>query len=720
MADKNFKVKNGLSIQGTTSDTLITADNSGGILIGGSPLGNSYQIGDSASRPASPSLGQIYSNTQTGYIEVYTSAGWSQLGVIPLSATIGSPTDVGTNIAYGSGSVDVAFTPAAGGGLVSLFTAVSSPGSISASGSSSPVRVPGLVQGTPYTFTVTATNGYGNALATSSSSSVTPTSVPQTPTIGTPTNITGVSFGSTTSASVPVTANATGGKAVSGFTVTSSPGSLSATGTSPVTVPGLTSGTSYTFTAVSTNANGNSTASSASSSLTPSTVPATMSAPTTTDTPSGRAYNNGLSSIAFTAPANGSSAITGYTVTSSPGSFIGTGSSSPISISGLQSSTQYTYTVTATNANGTSIASPASSGVTATTVPQAPTIGTASITNSTTVSIPFTAGATGGSAITSYVVTSSPSISLSVSGTSSPLTVTGSFAGNQAYTFTIAAVNANGTSSQSSASNSIAPLNLPTVTGGTLTSDATYYYRTFDSNGTLSVSSNNLTADILVVGGGGGGGWGEYRPFVPSQCGGSTIHQYISAAGGGSGGLRYTSSSTLSPASYSVVVGGGSAGATTQTTPSTASQSSINSLIAAGGNGGQHIDQGGNGGTSGSPSSKAGGSGGNLFSGSIACYDNSSGENFNVTNQRWFWGGGGGGSTGVGGTASGSGGSGGVGTAYFGTTYARGGAGASGSAGASNTGNAGGGGSGEGVSQTGGNGGSGRVVVRYLRSAVGG
>jgi hypothetical protein len=46
-------------------------------------------------------------------------------------------------------------------------------------------------------------------------------------------------------------------------------------------------------------------------------------------------------------------------------------------------------------------------------VPQAPTVGTASVTNSTTVSIPFTAGATGGSTITSYTVTSSPSISLS-------------------------------------------------------------------------------------------------------------------------------------------------------------------------------------------------------------------------------------------------------------------------------------------------------------------
>jgi len=60
--------------------------------------------------------------------------------------------------------------------------------------------------------------------------------------------------------------------------------------------------------------------------------------------------------------------------------------------------------------------------------------------------------------ITSYTVTSSPSISLSTSGTTSPVTVTGTFADGQAYTFTIAANNLNGTSSASSASNSITPV----------------------------------------------------------------------------------------------------------------------------------------------------------------------------------------------------------------------------------------------------------------------
>ena len=46
--------------------------------------------------------------------------------------------------------------------------------------------------------------------------------------------------------------------------------------------------------------------------------------------------------------------------------------------------------------------------------PAAPTIGTVTVTNATTVSIPFTAGSSG-LPITSYVAVSSPSIALSVS-----------------------------------------------------------------------------------------------------------------------------------------------------------------------------------------------------------------------------------------------------------------------------------------------------------------
>ena len=72
-----------------------------------------------------------------------------------------------------------------------------------------------------------------------------------------------------------------------------------------------------------------------------------------------------LAVISFTAPVNnGGASITQYTVTSSPGNFTATGSSSPITVSGLTNNTGYTFTVTATNSLGVGPASSPSSTVT--------------------------------------------------------------------------------------------------------------------------------------------------------------------------------------------------------------------------------------------------------------------------------------------------------------------------------------------------------------------
>jgi hypothetical protein len=74
---------------------------------------------------------------------------------------------------------------------------------------------------------------------------------------------------------------------------------------------------------------------------------------------------NAFASVTFTAPSNvGGSAITGYTVVSTPSGITGTGASSPITVSGLTNGTAYTFKVFATNSYGPSALSAASNSVT--------------------------------------------------------------------------------------------------------------------------------------------------------------------------------------------------------------------------------------------------------------------------------------------------------------------------------------------------------------------
>lgn len=208
-------------------------------------------------------------------------------------------------------------------------------------------------------------------------------------------------------------------------------------------------------------------------------------APTITgvsDVGTNRAYNNGAVSVSFTAPAyTGTSAITSYTVTSS-GGHTASGSSSPIIIGGLSSNTGYTFTMTATNSAGSSLSSSASASVTATTVPQAPTVGSVSAPAGGvfSVSVPVTANATGGKSITSFTAKSNPS-NITGTSSSSPITVSSLGAG-VTYTFSVAAINENGTSDYSSNSNSI-------ITSIVNITD------TFNrSNGVLGTSSDGVSA----------------------------------------------------------------------------------------------------------------------------------------------------------------------------------------------------------------------------------
>jgi hypothetical protein len=153
----------------------------------------------------------------------------------------------------------------------------------------------GAVSGTPTstalnaTYTITATDANGDTETGTFSTQVIMPTTPDAPTIGIAT-----ATGQTT-ATVSFTApSSTGGSAITGYSVIASPGGITVNGSSsPITVPGLTAGTTYTFTVSATNAIGTSSNSAASGSITtqsaqvaptPST-PSTPSAPAVDPTP---------------------------------------------------------------------------------------------------------------------------------------------------------------------------------------------------------------------------------------------------------------------------------------------------------------------------------------------------------------------------------------------------------------------------------------------------
>jgi hypothetical protein len=170
---------------------------------------------------------------------------------------------------------------------------------------------------------------------------------------------------------------------------------------------------------------------------------------TATDVGTSRAFNDGAVTVAFTA--QGPNAATSFTATSSPGGYTASGASSPITVQGLQSGVAYTFTVTATNAAGTSPASSASGSVTATTVPATPAAPTASSPSAGVDRVTWTAPANGGKAITNYYWYSSDG----KSGNTSSTTVDVGQEQGTAQTYQVRADNANGSSGSSPASASV-------------------------------------------------------------------------------------------------------------------------------------------------------------------------------------------------------------------------------------------------------------------------
>jgi hypothetical protein len=229
-------------------------------------------FGQTSDRPSSPAIGQTFYNGSNGLLEIYTTSGWIALAGAPPAIPVSvSPTNQGSGRAYNNGSASVAFTNGTGGGLSGEYIVTSTPGNYFAVGSESPITVTGLQSNTSYTFAAQARNNFGTSISSTSSESMTATTVPQAPSI---TGVTDTTAGGTVSLSF--TASATGGSSITNYKYSTDGTTFTALSpsqtTSPLTISGLTNGTSYTFYIKAVNANGDSTSSSISSSVTPTLV----------------------------------------------------------------------------------------------------------------------------------------------------------------------------------------------------------------------------------------------------------------------------------------------------------------------------------------------------------------------------------------------------------------------------------------------------------------
>ncbi|MEI2302278.1 putative Ig domain-containing protein [Ensifer sp. MJa1] len=292
-----------------------------------------------------PTISGAFTFTVTA-TDAYGSTG-SQVVSLNVAATVPDAPTIGTAL-EGDAQADVYFTAPAqnGGAAITTYTATSSPGGLTGTGSLSPITVAGLSNGTAYTFTVTATNSAGPSVSSAASNSVTPRSA-QMITFANPGT---QGFGTTPT----LTASTT-----SGLTIAFS---SSTPGVCDVDAGGLLTFHQAGTCTINADQPGNGTYLAATTVTQSFTVAAI--AP---DAPTGASATAGEAAaiVSFTAPAStGGALIASYTVTSDPAGITGTGATSPITVTGLTNGVSYTFTVTADNGIATGPASAVSNSVT--------------------------------------------------------------------------------------------------------------------------------------------------------------------------------------------------------------------------------------------------------------------------------------------------------------------------------------------------------------------
>jgi len=275
------------------------------------------------------------------------------------------------------------------------------------------------------------------------------------------------------------------------YTINGVTSSFEVTGTSPLSLSGLTNGTNYTVTLKNYNLAGYSPASIASSGFMPYTVP---SAPTITNL---IPASNQITVYVSPGNTNGSE-ITRYSYSLNGGSYVNTANAAlSFDISGLTNGTSYTVALKAENAAGVGAASTTSAAVIPFTVPNAPTITGVTVGN-TTATVAITNGNNNGRTATqyqyTYTNTSTGVATILTTSTSvtqlSSILITG-LTNWASYTVKVKAINLAGASVDSSASNPFMPYNIP---------GAPVIASVVPGNASILVNMDGLTIGTGVVG----------------------------------------------------------------------------------------------------------------------------------------------------------------------------------------------------------------------------
>ena len=306
--------------------------------------------------------------------------------------------------------------------------------------------IAGFTNGSPVTFTVVAINGAGSSAASMPSDAVIPAGAPSIPT--------NLAVVSALHGSIMLRwdASVSNGSAITSYVVNDTNGHAVCTVTTTFcTITGLTNGKIYSYSVLSTSLAGDSDRSELVSArpITVPTVPTRVSA----------VAGDSSVTVKFSQSADdGGSIITAYTVTDSYGTVCSSATATSCRFTGLANGTADTFSVTATNAAGTSVAVVlVSMPISA---PAAPTNVVAVALNGSAL-VSWDAAFANGSAVTSYVVTSSGAKTCVTKTTTSCL-VSGLINGTS-YTFTVKAINVVGMSAASVASQSVTPVTTPSV-----------------------------------------------------------------------------------------------------------------------------------------------------------------------------------------------------------------------------------------------------------------